>query len=194
MNQLITLLVCFLIGSYSSAFANAEAINVDKLREQALKECRDAAMEQLQARQPADSKWREHETEYQGWRLGYTKHVFLWHFCTSIAIFFLVSGIVLFGLWLSYLQFRKDFVGAHKPGDVDTERPQQITGGPVPAEGHESDQSGSATHSSLKVGLHGIEVSSSIIGLLILVLSLAFFYLYLSNVYPVFDRLPSPLK
>ena len=87
MNQLITLLVCFLIGSYSSAFANAEAINVDKLREQALKECRDAAMEQLQARQPADSKWREHETEYQGWRLGYTKHVFLWHFCTSIAIF-----------------------------------------------------------------------------------------------------------
>lgn len=37
----------------------------------------------------------------------------------------------------------------------------------------------------MKVGAAGIEVSSSIVGLLILVISLAFFYLYLENVYPV---------
>jgi len=137
------------------------------------------------AQLPADMLWREHETQYQTWRLAYLQHIYFWHFCAGVAIFFLVAGIVLFGLWLSYAQFRKDILSAPAPVPVgrrgDTGSVHDTGEGTRPA-------------STFKVGLRGIEVNSSIIGLLILVLSLAFLYLYLTNVYPVFDRLPSPTR
>ena len=38
---------------------------------------------------------------------------------------------------------------------------------------------------SLEIGMSGVKISSDILGLLILVISLAFFYIYLNNVYPV---------
>jgi hypothetical protein len=37
----------------------------------------------------------------------------------------------------------------------------------------------------LKFGLDGIEVTSQVIGFLVLTLSVAFFYLYVSSVYPM---------
>jgi len=53
---------------------------------------------------------------------------------------------------------------------------------------------------SLKISMAGIEISSSIIGLLILCVSLAFFYLYIANIYPIIDpsgktsgKIPQPL-
>jgi hypothetical protein len=42
---------------------------------------------------------------------------------------------------------------------------------------------------SLEIGMSGVKISSDILGLLILTISLAFFYIYLNNVYPVnFDK------
>jgi hypothetical protein len=38
---------------------------------------------------------------------------------------------------------------------------------------------------SLEIGMSGVKISSDILGLLILTISLAFFYIYLNNVYPV---------
>jgi hypothetical protein len=40
---------------------------------------------------------------------------------------------------------------------------------------------------SIKIGKDGAEISSEVIGLLILFFSLGFFYLYLTNVYPLFE-------
>jgi hypothetical protein len=40
---------------------------------------------------------------------------------------------------------------------------------------------------TMKVSRDGVEVSSPVIGLLILVVSLAFFYLYLTQVYPIVE-------
>ena len=47
---------------------------------------------------------------------------------------------------------------------------------------------GASTHvtqTSIKLGKDGLEISSPVIGLLVLFLSLGFFYLYLTNVYPI---------
>lgn len=43
---------------------------------------------------------------------------------------------------------------------------------------------------TMKVSKDGVEVSSPVIGLLILVVSLGFFYLYLSQVYPITEVRP----
>ena len=41
------------------------------------------------------------------------------------------------------------------------------------------------TQTSIKLGKDGLEISSPVIGLLILFISMGFFYLYLANVYPI---------
>lgn len=41
------------------------------------------------------------------------------------------------------------------------------------------------TQTSVKLGKDGLEISSPVIGLLILFISMGFFYLYLANVYPI---------
>jgi len=41
------------------------------------------------------------------------------------------------------------------------------------------------TQTSIKIGKDGLEINSPVIGLLILFLSVGFFYLYLANVYPI---------
>lgn len=89
---------------------------------------------------------------------------FRWHFVNSILIFFMVITIVSSGLYFSYLQFKSSNFGK---------------------------DSGVPLQADFKISKDGIEVSSSVIGLLVLTISLVFFYLYLNNVYPVLDG-PQP--
>ena len=99
----------------------------------------------------------ERRREYIEWSLNHEKRVFNWHHFSSVFIFFVVHFIILLGLYFSYIQFRYSI----------------------------NNKGMDRTPSTMKVGHSEIEISSSIIGLLILVVSLAFFYLYLENVYPV---------
>ena len=86
---------------------------------------------------------------------------------TDVLIFLLVMIMSGGGVYMSYLQFRKTALDIAGPLDAD--------GKPaVPIDA-----------SSFKFGLAGVEMSSSIIGLLVLGLSLAFFYLYLDRVYEI---------
>jgi hypothetical protein len=92
---------------------------------------------------------------------------------TDVLIFVLVMTLSGGGVYMSYLQFKKTIVDVVGPPGPD--------GKPaVPLE-----------PSSFKFGLAGVEMSSSIIGLLVLGLSLAFFYLYLDRVYEI-RVLPAP--
>ncbi|MCP4571812.1 MAG: hypothetical protein GY838_05615 [bacterium] len=88
--------------------------------------------------------------------LEHRDRVFRQHRITSAVVFVLVIMIILSGLLLSFLQFRKDL---NRNGD------------------------GKATN--IRLGKEGIEISSSVLGLLILLMSLGFFYLYLTEVYPI---------
>lgn len=81
--------------------------------------------------------------------------VFDWQHTTSKIIFVTVIILVFSGLVLAALQFYWSY--SH----------------------------GTKTDTTLKVGLKGIEVASPVLGVVILVISLAFFYLYLVHIYPI---------
>ncbi len=87
--------------------------------------------------------------------LDHRTAVFAWQHLSSQIIFFVVIGIVGIGLYFSWMQFH-----ATRPGD-----PAVIT--------------------QLELSGTGLKVSSPVLGVIILVLSLAFFYLYLTHVYPI---------
>ncbi len=89
--------------------------------------------------------------------------VFEWQLLSSRIIFVVVILLVLAGVYLSGVQFRRGL----------RERPPSD----APAE--------SEAVTEIEASMGGIKVSSSTLGVIILVISLAFFYLYLVFVYPI---------
>ncbi len=101
-------------------------------------------------------------------------------------IFTLVIVMTSAGIYMSYIQFRKSIEFANAtpqsqlpttqslpPPQSDEEHPTAV-GQLMPATG--------ARDTSIKIDLTGIEITSSVIGLLVLAASLAFFYLYVDKV------------
>ncbi len=84
------------------------------------------------------------------------KKVFRWQLISSMIIFVIVVMLVIIGVYFSWQQFKKAL-----------------------AEGK------SMENTELKASLTGIQVSSSVLGIIILVIALLFFYLYLVYVYPI---------
>ena len=82
---------------------------------------------------------------------------YYWQRFTTIISFLIMIGVIVFGLYLSYLEFQKD----------------------------------KSSMSKFKFSTDGVEVSSNFLGVVILVISLAFGYLYLDKVYPVFEAPPT---
>jgi len=78
----------------------------------------------------------------------------------TIVILVIVTILVFGGLYMSYLQFKAD-----------------INNKPLPENGNSKTQ--------IKMGKEGFEISSSIIGILILFMSFMFFYLYVKDVYTI---------
>jgi hypothetical protein len=104
--------------------------------------------------------FRDALKEYYAYRVSGLQHrrrVFEWQLASSKIIFGVVLLLVAAGVAFAALQF---YVGLKKrrPADVTTE---------------------------LDVSTTGIKVSSPVLGVIILVISLAFFYLYLVYVYPI---------
>lgn len=91
-----------------------------------------------------------------------------WQHYSGIAIFVVVVVVVLCGLVFSGLQFRASL--------------RQVPTGPRISE---SDPLIAGTRTDVEFSAKGIRVSSPVIGILILTISLVFFYLYLVHVYPI---------
>ena len=99
---------------------------------------------------------------------SYTTAAFRWQMFSSQIIFYVVMLLVLAGLWFSWMQFQRDHPSR-------AAKPAANAGVAVtPPEA-----------SQLKLGTQGLEVTSSVLGVIILVISLAFLYLYLVYVYPI---------
>lgn len=99
-------------------------------------------------------------TSYYEYRIQGFEHrrrVFEWQYYSSIVIFFMVVFIVSLGLYFSWMQFH----ATENPNDMPS--------------------------SNIEASTTSIKVSSPVLGVIILVLSLAFFYLYLVYVYPIVD-------
>lgn len=100
--------------------------------------------------------------EYHVHGLQHRREVFEWQLFSSKIIFFAVLLVVFSGIYFAAVQFHSG-LAAGKPKD-----------------GEENRES-----TEFVASLKGIKVSSPILGVIILVISLVFFYLYLVYVYPI---------
>ncbi len=110
----------------------------------------------------SEKRYYESLTRYFEYRIfGYNhrQKVFAWQLVSSKVIFFAVLFLVLAGIYFSYMQFHKALL-AGEAGNADLK-------------------------TDLEASPQGIKVSSPVLGVIILAISLIFFYLYLLYVYPV---------
>lgn len=99
--------------------------------------------------------------EYYKSGLEHRSRVFWWQHMSTRIIFGVVLLLVGAGVYFAWVQFRHDLG--------------------MPGEGAEERVSGH----TVELSTSGIKVSSPVLGVIILALSLAFFYLYLIYVYPI---------
>ena len=105
---------------------------------------------------------------YTKFAYAYRMKLFEWQLSSSKIIFSVVVVIVLIGLYLSYLQFKlseKQLLKPTDPKDTSTAKSQSAT--------------------DLEINKDGIKIQSAVIGLIILVISIIFFFLYLKFVFPI---------
>jgi hypothetical protein len=171
--------VCLLAGW---AGASAQGIDFDKASTQA-KAPLPISGPGTQAPLPLDAAQRINEryVRHLEWQFEFAQHSWSWHFYSTILLFFIVLLIVAFGLWITYLQFQKDDAPqADGAGASSSAQSGQSAPG-KPEQKKESDSS----KTTMKLSAAGLELSSQIIGLFVLGFSLAFFYLYVKEVYPI---------
>ena len=113
---------------------------------------------------------------HDNWKREFIRDSWRWHLWSTGLIFVIVMGIVIFGLYITYLQFKRDY----RAWDVQLPAADKSDVQP-----DDKSRPPSASVGTLKISATGLEVSSQIIGLLVLAFSLAFFYLYVKVVYPM---------
>ena len=102
--------------------------------------------------------------EYRTSGLEHRRRVFEWQLLSSKVTFVTVLLLVLAGIVFAAIQFRAGLARSGAPG-------------------RESGDKETATQ--LELATTGIKVTSPVLGVIILLISLAFFYLYLVYVYPI---------
>ncbi len=148
---------------------------IDRLNEAAKKIASDQALtaqvadEALPDAPPAgmagiQSEYQQAMRAYYAYRRSGYEHrlrVFAWQHCSSIIIFVVVQILVFLGMYFAAIQFH---VGLRaKPGEPSSQAPE----------------------TEVVFSLKEFRVRSPVLGVIVLTLSLAFFYLYLAYVYPI---------
>ncbi|CAN5446515.1 hypothetical protein BH23BAC3_BH23BAC3_07660 [soil metagenome] len=100
--------------------------------------------------------------EYRVSGFQHRKEVFAWQLFSTKLIFWSVLFLVFSGICFSGIQFYKSISRKWPEG---TATPESVT--------------------EFEASAQGIKISSPVLGVIILVISLAFFYLYLVHVYPI---------
>ena len=116
---------------------------------------------------------------YVHWQRDYARRGWEWHLFSTQLLFSIVMGIVAFGLWITYLQFRRDYTGRRARAKAGAPKSEGDPA-PAPPPPHNDERT-----STLKIGPAGLELTSQVVGLLVLAMSLAFFYFYVKEVYPM---------
>ncbi|WP_147450088.1 DUF4158 domain-containing protein [Corallococcus carmarthensis] len=132
--------------------------------------------------------------EYRQSGYQHRKAVFAWQLLSSKIIFAVVVLLVLIGVYFSWIQLTGRTYRHPSASKLQKLGTQQGK----PANNTQSVETPTAEDSALKAppdsgamkfkaALDGIEVSSPVLGVVILVISIVFFYLYLVVVYPIHD-------
>jgi hypothetical protein len=172
----LSLLLSLLLGAFVVASAAAQdqpapdLSRIEQLKASDTQETTDLAPTMLQPEllgEEGAAAMRKALTAYYEYRVGGYQHrqrVFAWQLLSSRIIFVMVILLVLVGIYFSWMQFRSALRG----GSAFGERPHDTT---------------------FEASTTGFKLSSPVLGVIILALSLAFFYLYLLYVYPITDIL-----
>lgn len=100
--------------------------------------------------------WRDYY-RYRSSGLAHRSQVFKWQLLSGKLIFVIVIGLVISGMVFAAIQFRHG---------LKTDQTEDVA-------------------TQVELGTKGIKLSSPILGVIILFLSLGFFYLYLVHIYPI---------
>lgn len=103
------------------------------------------------------------------------RDAFAWQSVSTKVIFGVVIIVVLAGLYLSWMQFNFAHNAPLKVTTPSTEGPAIAT----------TRTNGGDAVNTIEVNTSGVKITSSVIGLVILTLSIVFFFLYLKFVYPI---------
>lgn len=109
--------------------------------------------------------------EYRANGYAYRSRVFEWQLLSSRVIFIIVLVLVVAGIYFAAAQFHVAMIAARR--NLLNPPAADVAAGANPL----------ATQ--LEISAKGVVVNSSVLGVIILGLSLAFFYLYLVYVYPI---------
>lgn len=117
--------------------------------------------------------------DYYAAGYAHRQKVFEWQLISSKIIFFLVALLVISGVYFAAIQFHEGM--RKRPAD-----PATISKAPNASQQDTTIASSEGLGvTTFSASAKGIEVSSPVLGVIILVISLAFFYLYLLYVYPI---------
>ena len=107
-----------------------------------------------------ESCWESYRSSFNYYKTGHVHRtqVFAWQYLSARIIFFVVLTLVAIGIYFAWVQFKLDISSTSKGGEKEH---------------------------TVELSTSGVKVSSPVLGVIILVLSLAFFYLYLVFVYPI---------
>jgi hypothetical protein len=111
--------------------------------------------------------WAAYQAYFSYYTAGFEhrRSVFDWQHLSTRIIFVVVIFLVAIGIFFAWVQFRQSMTGESKSGDKAV-----------------------VTH-EIEISTTSVRVSSPVLGVIILTLSLAFFYLYLVYVYPITELL-----
>ena len=129
--------------------------------------------------------------EYLDYRIsGYQhrKEVIKWQLFSSKIIFYGVFVLVLIGVCFSGIQFHSSL--GQKRAKALTDKDRSLVSDAAEKDGITKDEitqvvSTEDEVTEISASLKGIKVSSPVLGVILLVISLLFFYLYLRYVYPI---------
>lgn len=127
--------------------------------------------------------------DHQSWMLEYRQKAFEAHHVYTIIVFAIVCAMVLLGMYLSYKEFAIGAARRQKMIERLIQRVRRTAGGKPDeakaAGGQDLSAEEKAEPATLEIGTSGVKVTSQVLGVIVLVVSMGFFYLYLKTVYPI---------
>ncbi len=133
-----------------------------------------------------DARLDQAKTDYAIWSLKHAEAAYEWQHISTIIIFFVVVFLVLAGVVFSWMQFK---IARHHPmQSIATSVISAKANESSSEDGNPSIETATAEKESVtefSASPQGIKIASSAIGVVILVISMCFFYLYLAYVYPI---------
>lgn len=153
----IVLLLC------SSTFSWAAAENATTLEQTYVLERQKASIASVQRAESFEQlRLANREKE-----VLHRQKTFEFQYIQSWVIFIMVIVLVMGGFVMAYQQFRKDIKTPEQEDNGDSQQNKDNT--------------------TLELSTSGIKISSSVIGLIVLAMSFAFFYMYITHVYKIND-------